>query len=228
MDVIVHGGSGPVIRAGIDKNNGDRFIKGQEISSSWIVMQDGGGINQNLFEDYAQIWGLGEEDRAPTYAPADVVSAEILPVPYIVTLKTQDQGCLATFPSPENLPNRIIPLMVKGMMENCSAGSLSWVDGQAVWYPGGMLDGDLYLAIERADRYFLGQPVVCDQPDVRVEVLGIDDNQIRISLHNPTSKNLSSSLKVNALLGETPALSQDLKPGEVKVMKLTLRLDALK
>lgn len=200
MDVLVASSGHPSIIAGIDMDNGQKVFKGQEFKRRWIVTQDGGGENQNLFEDFSKLWGLGKIVSAPQYAPDKIISGKLLQEPYIVSIEVEYGGCIASFPSPAALPNRIIPITVKGIENNWSAGALR-LDGTKIsWYPGGVLEGALWIALEESGKYFLGHPLICDDPEIRVEILSIDDGSIFFNLHNSGGKIRHANLETAKVL----------------------------
>ncbi len=211
MDVLVSSSGHPSVIVGIDMQNGQKVFKGQEFRRRWIVTQDGGGENQHLFEDFSKLWGLGKDITAPKYAPGKVISGKLLPEPYIVSVEAEKSGCIASFPSPADLPNRIIPVSVKGMENNWSAGALRLDDSNISWYPGGVLEGTLWIALEESGRYFLGQPLVCDDPEIRIEILSIKSGTISFALHNPGERSR------HANVGIAEALESRAKPIRLKI-----------
>ena len=211
LEVDVRDQGTPRIAVGQDFADGTKRLRGETFSRRWIVTQDAGGEDPELFERLSALWGLGKGRAAPAYAPAQVESGRVLAEPYVVTLETQGHGCIASFESPEQLPNRMIPVAVRGMTDGWSAGALTLDGEKPVWYPGGVLEGTLWLGLESAGRYFLGQPLVCDQPDVQLEIRAIATGEIQFTLHNPQAA--ARDVTVTA----APAL-----PGTLKSQRFSL------
>ena len=221
MDVIVDS-DGPRLLAGIDLPQEQRILRGQLFERRWIVTQDGGGENPDLFEELSTLWGLGKGRTAPVYAPSEIDFGCLLPEPYVVTLQAENYGCVAAFPSPARLPNRIIPITVKGLQNNWSAGALRLDGTQPTWYPGGLLEGTLWIALEEEGRYFLGHPLVCDDPAARLEIHAIQGDRIAFALHNPCAESKTVGVVLAAALqGPRTVERYRLDPGAVASCSIT-------
>lgn len=201
----------PAITVGIELPGGSRIPRGRSWKLEWIVTQAGGGDQVELFDDLTGLWGLDEENGVPAYAPDRLERGTLLKEPYWVALAAADCGAVATFPDPEKLPNRLLPVRVDGLPDNVSCGALNLETGD--WYPGGVLDGSMYLGLEKAGRYFLGAPLsAADNEDLIIEVTGCESGRIRALLHNPTAKRIDGAIQ-NNLDGSRQPVS--LAPGEI-------------
>lgn len=88
--------------------------------------------------------------------------------------------------------------------------------------------GMVFMEETPKERAFLGQPILCDIPSVKIELGSLDPQgkAWKVSLHNPTDKPVSTSLRVHpALAGivgiDDPACT--VKPGETLVRTLELK-----
>ena len=221
MEVVVDS-DGPSLTAGFDMAQGQLALRGQAFSARWIVTQDGGGENQELFEELSGLWGLGKGKKAPVYAPKEIESGSLLQEPYVVTIKAEDHGCVASFSSPSQLPNRILPVTVQGLRDGWSAGALR-LDGLApMWYPGGVLDGSLWIALEEDGRYFLGHPLVCDEPSIKLEITSVSQKVISFTLHNPESSSVTVAVGLVKILGDGVRKRFRLGPGATESSTIPL------
>ncbi len=195
MTVDVISGGHPKINAGLDMKNGKRLLGGSSYECRWITVQEGGGEDHNLFEKLARLWGLGEGNKAPVYAPRKLTGGRLLQEPYIVTIESKSFGCAGDFSSADDLPNGILPVMVKGVEKQWSAGAVNLKENS--YYPGGVLEGDLLIGLEKAGTYFLGNPLVCDNAKVRIEILNFNKNGISWQLHNPNAETVKCKVAAN-------------------------------
>jgi len=130
------------------------------------------------------------------------------------------------FPKVDFIPNEILPIRVKEINENWSAGA---VDMEGKFYPGGVYEKTLYLGLENWDKkeYFLGNPIICDCDKIRIEIEQMTTSTIECILHNPTEKKVTITLKpapaiVNRIL---PSFSVKFKlfPFQTKKVKIKLK-----
>jgi len=81
MDVTVGHKGHPFISAGFNLKGTRTLLSGGVYDCSWIVTQDGGGVEDDLFERLSYLWGVGEEARGPVYAPESIRGGRVLPQP---------------------------------------------------------------------------------------------------------------------------------------------------
>ncbi len=216
MTVVARNSGQPEIIVGMDFKNNKTLPRGYKIENNWIVTQDGGGEKPELFEELSGLWGLGGCRRAPVYAPADIKGGKLLPEPYIVTIELERDGCMASFGAADKLPNRIIPISVRGVRAEWSAGALKMDRETLSWYPGGVLDSSLWLSIEQEGKYFLGNPLICDDHEVYIDIVSVKSEKIAFTLHNPKSVCKTVSISTAALLDACSTPVQfTLEPGAV-------------
>jgi len=175
------------------------------------VVQEGGGQPVELCQRLRNLWGLG--GKAQGYG-VKVRAGKLEEERYMVKLRGE-KGVQAEFPPQKFLPNGLIPVVVEGVNENWTAGIL---DKEKNFYPGGVLEGKLYLGVEKnwqGKLLFLGNPLLSDRKEVRVEILKLDKSRLSFQIHNPTGEIIKGKVYPSPLSFLRPFSQKfSLKPGE--------------
>ncbi|WP_176013439.1 hypothetical protein [Victivallis sp. Marseille-Q1083] len=73
-----------------------------------------------------------------------------------------------------------------------------------------------------AREVFIGHPLVCDRPDIRIE-LQSNEREWRAALHNPTPETVTGQVH-SPLLPDEPAFTVTLQPGETQYFRLPVAI----
>lgn len=170
----------------------------------------------NYMEWTRAAFGIGGE---PWYRVVPS-SGKVLSTFYVLKVKAEDGGFAGRFTRAE-LPSDL-PVMVEGLNENWQAvvwykGSLQfkrpeWTKDEYqkaicvmkdrtvedAIYPGPVQEGIGYfgLDIELSDRdVFIGHPIICNNPEIRLQLLDWRKGKAKIEVHNPTPKPVACTVR---------------------------------
>ena len=187
-------------------------LHGHKFTAKFIVVQaGGGGQTPRLWNRFSSLWGL---NGTPAYAP-QVLAGKLDPGGYIVKLTAADGGAAVRFPTRRyNLPNHILPLRIAGVNADWSAGAL----GRSMhFYPGGVYHGRLYLGLQKyaGEQLFLGNPLVCDNAGVELNIDHINAQGVSYQLSNTAARTLRVTVRPAPASGIPPFVETvRLLPGE--------------
>jgi uncharacterized membrane protein len=173
-------------------NMNDKILKqGTVLKGRFIVVEDGGSQGPQIMAQFNKLWG---KEKTPLYQPKILSFGKSESKGYIVKLLTYNYGIRVKFPEVKFLPNNILPVEISGVNGNWSAGALN-KNGE--FYPGGVYHGKLYLGLNKWNNkeYFLGNPVICNNPNVIIEITKISAQKIVFLVHNPTAQKLLVAIK---------------------------------
>lgn len=196
---------------------------GTVFTGKFIVYEEGSGQGPQLTAKFSSLWGLNKNSQTPAYTP-QVLSGKLKVGHYIVKLEADNGGTKIKFRNKNyNLPNNILPISISGINSNWSAGAVD--EKNMNFYPGGVYDGKLYLGLENwiGKTFFVGNPIICNNPNVIIEITKMSDKKIVFLVHNPTIGKVSIILKPSIentifyFIRKT-----DLFPGQTKEIKIDI------
>jgi hypothetical protein len=60
-------------------------------------------------------------------------------------------------------------------------------------------------------KYFLGNPIVADNPELKIEVLQYSPNGVVVTVHNPTKSEIRATVSANKLISKSVDFKRDIK-----------------
>jgi len=115
------------MRVGYDID-GKKLLAGRVFKERFIVVEEGGGQGIEIWEKLRKLWGLSEGKAL--YEP-EISFGTFESKGYIVDISTSNYGVWTKFPKVDFIPNEILPIRVKEINENWSAGA---VDMEGSYY----------------------------------------------------------------------------------------------
>ncbi|MHB9023950.1 MAG: hypothetical protein ACYC7E_07190 [Armatimonadota bacterium] len=155
----------------------------------------------NQIEDARKMLGMNGKPGY-TVTPSIGKVADTL---YTCTLAAQNGAFRAKFsqaPLPVDLP-----IVMPNLTPTWDAGV--WIVGAERVRHFGLFEGTGYttLNLKKAPvEAFLGHPLVCDHPALRITLVEADAKHLRVVVHNPTAKPITTRLRKNAGFTLGPAL----------------------
>ncbi|MDY6913138.1 MAG: hypothetical protein SVT52_01585 [Planctomycetota bacterium] len=220
QDVDVHVvGETPSVRLGFDLD-GQTLMKGRELKCRALVCQEAGGMDVEYWQKLRALWGL---DKSNPPGQPKVACGKYLGTEYITAFEAEQGGVKTVIPKPEVLPNNIFPLTVEAMNANWSAGAYSL----GRYYPGAVYKGKLYLGLDGDwldKQIFLGHPLVCNRPEVMIEIRKLDAESVDFQVYNPLPEKVSVIVKPSAALGVEPfARRISLEPSQTERVRCDVK-----
>jgi len=208
-DIEIQGGPTPVVWIGYDLD-GESILNGRKFEGHFIVMEEGGGQGPQICEKLHDIWGL---DGKCSYVP-EVITGSLKKALYTVDMTAQDYAIVAQFKEIAELPNGILPLKIEGVNSNWTVASIN----NDKYYPAASSGNAMYAAIETplSGRYFMGNPVIADNNEVRIEILKYGHDEVVATVHNPTKSMITSEISASKFVPKPFNLHRliTLKPGD--------------
>jgi hypothetical protein len=193
--------------------DGEHILNGRQFSGEFIVLEEGGGQGKEICAKLSQVWGLnGKAEYCPNLKTGKVASDQ-----YIINIEAEKFTARGTFAKPSLIPNGIIPVTVNGVNSNWTCGIIT--DGK--FYQAGSYDGKMYVGIENLseNEYFLGNPVIADNNNIRIEILEYSKDLIKCTVHNPLDKNINTEIFVNDSLPlGKQSTKMSLNPGQTEIL----------
>jgi hypothetical protein len=187
--------------------------------------------DNKAIEKFRSDYGLN--GAAPIYTVTSR-AGKVLGTRYVLELEARDGG-FGGMISKAKLDTRL-PIRVHGVNPNWTCGLVE--KSEKWWLPIGVMD-DLKLTPEQQSaptRYsayaalelskdrdvWIGNVVLCDQPDLKLTLLPEGDGRFSIEAHNPTDKDIVANVRTAAEFSLIPPFSRQVtvKAGASKLLEL--------
>jgi hypothetical protein len=219
-------------RIGYDRI-GQSYKKGDIIPFRFVsyIGSPSSAPDNRSIEQFRADYGLS--GNAPAYSVTPR-SGKVLGTRYVLELQAQDGGFGGVI-GKAKLETRL-PVRVRGVNPNWTSGIID--RAEKWWLPVGVMD-DLKLTPEQQagpttysayaaldlskDRdVWIGNVVLCDQPDLKLTLLPEGDGRFSIEAHNPTGKNLSATIRTAAEFSLVPPFTKavEVKAGASALISL--------
>lgn len=162
-----------------------------------ILYTTGGSVPNEPRSDYtsAAVF-LGLDGAFPAIARVD--GGKLLPEPVIATIRTHPEDVVRLETKYEPDAPLGLPIRLRGYNPNWQV--VYTLDGSRRWRYMGELDGDFYFHLytqQRAHSVVAGQPLLADQPNLRITLDDPLGRQSAFELYNPTSKPMHAHIRTN-------------------------------
>jgi len=205
------------IRMGMDEP-GRELAKGAIYQNKYLLVRDKfGSASDEGFEKLRSVYGFGGK----AMCKASLSQGKVLENVFILTLEAKDY-CASGMISKADLPNDL-PIIVKGLNGNWDAGVYDRKTGE--FRRIGIFEGAGYATLDLSnDRdVFIGNLLMCDNPEIKLTLTEIDKNGIELEAHNPTDQAVSITITSSKQLGLFPVVSEKfaLNAGESKIFTVS-------
>ena len=166
------------------------------------------------WENFAKKMGLRGN---PAYEVKDIKSGKVKSTKFLLELEPQDGGFAATITG-SDLPI-ILPVRMADMNQNWT---FAWFDlDRKEWFPSAIdqvINQGFFTIDTRVGdhRIFAGHPVVADNKELRILVLGDGKSKVNASVNNVGDAAMDAVLRLNPALGKAEPVKVHLESGEVK------------
>jgi hypothetical protein len=129
---------------------------------------------------------LGTDTGRPAYT-LSLSRGRVLSKRHVLMLDGQGKGVAGEI-SQADLPG-YLPVMVAGLQDRWTAVHLDRITGH--WRPLGVANGIAYAVLDPAaspQQFFLGHPVVCDRPELTLQLTQTGARKWTLEVHNPTPR----------------------------------------
>jgi hypothetical protein len=189
---------------------------GDEITWRYVLLRGPVGEPSNTlgWENFAKTMGFR---GAPAYQVTNIKAGAVTGTKFLLELTPTDGGFVGTV-SAAQLPMRL-PVRIADMNPNNTCG---WFDlDRKEWHPSAIdrtiQQGFFTLDTSRgATRFFAGEPILADDPDLRIAVFSDAQTKIEAELNNVKDQPATVTLRLNPALGDAPPQQLTLQPGELK------------
>ena len=190
--------------------NGSELAAGTRLRQTFLIMRARFGDSSSAcFEDVRRVFGL---DGPPAYT-VHAHTGSVKQSRYTLDLEA-DGGAAVVEIGPAALPSDL-PIRVSGLYDRCSAVCLSLPEfaahghvasnpGSLSWRLIGTFNGTGYATADiggHAVRFFLGHPMLCDAPELTLNLLEWSVAGLRVEIHNPSTRDVAAQVRVHPLLG---------------------------
>lgn len=167
------------------------------------------GQTAKYFEEIQRAFGL--DGRQPVYT-ASMEAGKILSQLYPLDVTSDDDGAALVDLSKTDLPTDL-PIRISKLCENWTAicaelpvntKSVPFTPGELPYRALGVRNDIGYACTDlssRAQRLFLGHPVICDRRDITINVMDWQRKGLTVELHNPGKVETTTQVRVHRLLG---------------------------
>jgi hypothetical protein len=168
-----------------------------------FVLTAGGEGDKELFAQIHDVYGF---DGRPSY-DISVQRGTLLDVTYAPRLMADSYRVCCKI-SKADLPN-LLGLSVAGLNENWDAGVYDF-DEKKLAKRVAIHEGAGYLVLDtsQARNVFIGNLLLADDPDAKINVLELGPVGGRAIVHNPTPGRMTTEVRLPAELADIPALQR--------------------
>jgi hypothetical protein len=166
------------------------------------------------WENFAKKMGLRGN---PAYEVKDIKAGKVKGTKFLLELEPQDGGFAATVTG-SDLPI-MLPVRMADMNQNWT---FAWFDlDRKEWFPSAIdqaINQGFFTIDTRVGdhRIFAGHPVVADNKELRILVIGDGKSKVSASVNNVGDAAMDAVLRLNPALGKAEPVKVHLESGEVK------------
>lgn len=117
-----------------------------------------------------------------------------------------------------------IPLFIKGLNLNWDSGL--WKEGKGIEYFG-VFEGQgiTKIDIKEGGKFYAGNLIIADNPDLRLSILSWKENEITIEANNPTEKNIETIIETPEEIVDKYRLKKTISVPPGSSIRITFRED---
>lgn len=185
---------------------------------------------ENSFNEVQRAFGL--DGRQPAYS-ATMEAGRIVAQSYPLDLTADDASAVLVDLSKADLPCDL-PVRISKLHDNWTAvcaelpansKSVPFTPGELPQRALGVRNDTGYTSIDlnsRAHRLFLGHPIICDRPDIHINIVDWQRKGLLVELHNPGKEAVTTYVRVHKLLG-FGRQTVHILPGSSRILTLSWR-----
>jgi hypothetical protein len=198
---------------------GKNYRDGDVIPFRFVIFTGSIGAPPNTreIEFFRKAFGLAGGEPAYTVVPR---MGKVRSTNYVLELDSADGG-FGGIIGKADLHQRL-PIRVHGVNANWTCGIVE--RREKWWLPAGVLDGDAYVALDASADHdlWIGNVVLCDQPELILTLLPDGAGAFAVEAHNPTDREITATIRTATEFNLAPPLllRKTVKPGTSEMIEI--------